>query len=366
MRFQSRLASEDQSGAVFYLVDPYDIISALLETLSYGIFLVLFLLSTALLVQRRNAFLRERETERVKLRSLMFYLVTGVLMFMTITAKWAFWWAEFLPIPGHGPGIVAELPRLKPTAYRLTQVCLKITVMLGDIITIYRLWVLSNGNKTMIVFPIVGLLGFLACAIALAGPASESSTRLIPIIHGKLELLPWDIAATSCTVGITVYVTVMIAWIIMKSRMYLGAKVLEHGVRRALVIMVESAAIYTIWNLLFLIAGLGFQSRIGLSLIHCMPTISGISVMLINVRVGLGWALSQDERVGAHIAANPRRHHPLSGEQRGICISTVVYTEPSSNSQCEVSCAQPGDNLELGDTRSVNSSITTRGKSFSV
>ncbi|KAJ3576702.1 hypothetical protein NP233_g264 [Leucocoprinus birnbaumii] len=302
------LSARVLGASAYYQIDPYDLISILLESLSYGIFLVLFILSTALLFQRRRAFLREEGSEPVKLRSLLFYLVTGVMMFFSITANWAFWWAEVLPIHARGPGVVAHIPRLSTTAYRLEQVFLKITVILGDSITIYRLWILSNGNKTMIIFPVVGLLGFVACAISLSGPANEGLTRLIPIIDGKLKLTPWDIAATACTVSITVYVTVMITWIIAKARLYVGAKALEGGVKQALVLIVESAAIYTLWNLLFFIAGLGFENEIADSLLHCMPAVSGISVMLIN---------SQQRQKERSILIGPKGHsHQDGGSHR--------------------------------------------------
>ena len=74
------------SGLTLYHVDPYDIISMLLETLSYGMFLVLFLVSFVLLLQRRRTFLHDNTTTDRAKRSVSFYLITGVLMFLVITA----------------------------------------------------------------------------------------------------------------------------------------------------------------------------------------------------------------------------------------------------------------------------------------
>jgi len=70
------------AGRTLYHVDPYDIVSMLLETLSYGLFLVLFLVSIMLLLQRRRA---DKSSGRMK-RSVSFYMITGVLMFLVITA----------------------------------------------------------------------------------------------------------------------------------------------------------------------------------------------------------------------------------------------------------------------------------------
>lgn len=68
-----------------YRVDPYQIIGILLETLGYGIFLVLFALSTFLLLRRRGDLLKEKVIEPRGLRSLTFYLIMSALMFCTIT-----------------------------------------------------------------------------------------------------------------------------------------------------------------------------------------------------------------------------------------------------------------------------------------
>jgi len=134
------------AGLALYHVDPYDIVSMLLETLGYGLFLVLFLVSIMLLLQRRRA---DKTSGRMK-RSVSFYLITGVLMFLVITAvrphvffsqckkcmiqKWTFWWAEALPIPAHT--IATQLPRRSRTTYRLKEACIQTTVLLGDAITV--------------------------------------------------------------------------------------------------------------------------------------------------------------------------------------------------------------------------------------
>lgn len=80
------LTSPELVGNKIYQVDPYILISILLETLGYGIFLVLFFLSTILLFRRRRVLLRGRKTNPVTLRSLTLYLVMGILMFSVITA----------------------------------------------------------------------------------------------------------------------------------------------------------------------------------------------------------------------------------------------------------------------------------------
>lgn len=312
------------SGLTLYHVDPYDIISMLLETLSYGMFLVLFLVSFVLLLQRRRTFLHDNTTTDRAKRSVSFYLITGVLMFLVITAKWIFWWAEALPIPDM-IGVAAQLPRRSRTTYRFKEACIQITVLLGDAITIYRLWVLSSENKIMIIFPVVGLFGYLACAIGLSGPANDTTQQPLPIVNGRIGLTGWDVAAVITTTCVTVYIAAMMTWIITRAQSHARTHFLGHRLRQALVILIESAAIYTIWNLAYLIAGLGFHSKIALTFLDCMSEIYGISVMLINVRVGLGWTRNGERAAVSLPGTNKRRE----GTRRG---NHVILVHPVGKS----------------------------------
>ncbi len=82
----NRLLFNCNNTWMFFQVDPYEVIAILLETLIYGVFLVLFTLSTLLLLQRRKALMKDEVPQSKKLRSLTFYLVMSMLMFCTITA----------------------------------------------------------------------------------------------------------------------------------------------------------------------------------------------------------------------------------------------------------------------------------------
>ncbi|KIY49889.1 hypothetical protein FISHEDRAFT_14909, partial [Fistulina hepatica ATCC 64428] len=56
-----------------------------------------------------------------------------------------------------------------------------------------------------------------------------------------------------------------------------------------LAIFIESVVLYTIWSIVF---GSIYwvESSMQIVFLNSMPSIAGISFMLINVRVGLGWA----------------------------------------------------------------------------
>jgi len=71
------------------------------------------------------------------------------------------------------------------------------------------------------------------------------------------------------------------------------------------------------WNLLFFIAGLGFNSQITLCLLNCLPAVYGVSAMLINVRVGLGFARG----AGGSADMSTRSGFPARGR-----VSTIVFS----------------------------------------
>ncbi|KAJ3576703.1 hypothetical protein NP233_g262 [Leucocoprinus birnbaumii] len=294
---------------MYYHVDPYDIIGILLETLIYGTFLVLFVLSTVLLVHRRRLLLKEDAGSAGRAKNLTFYLVMSMMMFCTISAKWLFYWPEVLPIPGGDP---PQIPRLDRTAYRLKEACIQSTVLLGDSIIIYRLWILTNRSRILVSLPLIALLAFIACAISLDGPFNDTTTTPIPIEYGKIFLTRWDVAATAITLSHN-----LLDHPEKRVSRWIG-KEISLLLQQALAVVVESAAISATWNLLFFIAGLGFNSEIALSLLNCLPAVYGVSAMLINVRVGLGFARGAGGRAGTESRSEY--------QTRGGIVSTMIFS----------------------------------------
>lgn len=76
--------------------------------------------------------------------------------------------------------------------------------------------------------------------------------------------------------------------------------------------------LFSTWNLLFFIAGLGFNSQITLCLLNCFPAVYGVSAMLINVRVGLGFARGAGDSAGT----STRSGFPGRGPVSAIVFST--------------------------------------------
>ena len=109
----------------------------------------------------------------------------------------------------------------------------------------------------------------------------------------------------------------------------------------------------SIWNIFFIIIGIGLKSKIALTFLDCIPAVYGISITLIHVRVGLGWARSHDAyRASPSRPAGRRRCLSISHTQRGVYVSTEVYAESSKHSCVQSSVAEELENV------SATSSIT--------
>ena len=103
-------------------------------------------------------------------------------------------------------------------------------------------------------------------------------------------------------------------------------------------ILIESAALYASWTLFFFITYLT-KATVNALANDCFPPVSGIALMLITVRVGLGWAHRSDRSAGGsqHISASsfirsafsrPERHREsLPMHAISLNVSTTVERE---------------------------------------
>ncbi|OBZ73541.1 hypothetical protein A0H81_05882 [Grifola frondosa] len=137
-----------------------------------------------------------------------------------------------------------------------------------------------------------------------------------------------DCVFTLCT---NVYSTVMIAYRVWKAnkaiRRFGGSSLME-----VLAIFVESAALYTSWTIFFF-ASYQSQSNLQFTAVDCWPAMSGIAFMLINVRVGLGWAQRAQDPSTVHSGIGPRTgggghgEHSYSMRPLAVNITRVVDQE---------------------------------------
>ncbi|KAJ7174856.1 hypothetical protein C8R46DRAFT_1215021 [Mycena filopes] len=253
--------------------------------LFYGMYLVLFCMSTYLLVQRRGDGGTTHSPRKNGAIFKSMLLPLSILLFVAITGHWiantyrAF--VSFVTIQSHleAEGFIRDSSR--PSAL-VENSFLTLSFVVGDSMIIYRLWVVWSHSKRVLVIPVVTLTTFAI--------GSAISTSRFVVRSPDIFADPWLKYLASLTLITNLYCTSFIGWKIWsvtRLSMVAGGSKLRHF----LVVVVESAALYAI---LFVIA-FGTRSNFQLILIEAGPELIGLVNALIMTRVGLGWTSEQIE-----------------------------------------------------------------------
>ncbi|KAJ7486664.1 hypothetical protein FB451DRAFT_1227742, partial [Mycena latifolia] len=161
------------------------------------------------------------------------------------------------------------------------------SVLIGDSLIIYRLWIIWERNRYIVIFPIISLVGMLAGSFGILYKVTqwEPSLRGAPFHE---EIKPWMATSFSLSLLTTIYSTTFI--VLRITRATVKAKsASESRLMSFLAILVESAALQMFW-LTFTAITMFATSDAEFIASDTLPAIIGISNLLIHARVGLGWS----------------------------------------------------------------------------
>ncbi|KAF8199351.1 hypothetical protein K438DRAFT_1966558 [Mycena galopus ATCC 62051] len=254
----------------------------------YGLYCVLFFISLYLLVLRKSIHDSSQPTtsHRVHKRTSTifrsFLFTTAILLFVTVTCHWIIVvYRAFLAFGSEG-NADAFYSNNKHITFLLLDIFLTVVTVLGDLPILYRLWIVWSKSKLVVVLPLCSML------LLIAGGAV--STHVIKESNGVFSD-PWLTANTVCTLITNVYCTVLIAWKIWRTtRMSISS---DNKLRNFLTIVVESAAIYAFWVIMFVVL-YEVKSSLQSFAIETGPAVIGIVNALILTRVGLSWTYEPD------------------------------------------------------------------------
>ncbi|KAJ6471763.1 hypothetical protein C8R47DRAFT_1146968 [Mycena vitilis] len=257
-----------------------------LESLFYGIYVILFAISIYLLLTVQSRGMRR---ERSIWRSPI--LCGGAVLFFTVTGHWVLTidrlFLAFVTVgEGANPlGFYGDLSQ----ATQIIQSCfLLASLATVDALFVHRLWAVWAHNRYVMIFPILTLSGLVVSSIGLLYEFSRFGNEDDILVFGN----GWIVADCTCTVLTNIYCTVLIAW-----RLWRVQSILKPAGGRTftslIAIIVESAALSALWAIFF-VATYVVRSNLRF-LIDVTPPIVGSANMLIYVRVGLGWAYGPSE-----------------------------------------------------------------------
>ncbi|OJT13248.1 hypothetical protein TRAPUB_10183 [Trametes pubescens] len=288
---------------------------ACIESLLYGMFFVLAMTSLAVLVGRhtnRTSTFGGRSFTSDRIWTSPLFVATMFLL-ATVTSHWlitvrrvfdAFVYFDAGQDPMEYYLTVEAPTQVIGTAFVVA------TVIVGDIILTYRIWTVWDRRWTLIIFPTLCTLAYTALGVSMVQLfASYSPNESIFMSAARHRVIP----TSALTLATNLYGTGTIAY-----RIWSSNRAMKHShtfggvglrVSEGLVIFIESAAFYTFWTLFFVVS-FSANSLLEQFAFHCIPAATGISFMLIVVRVGLGFHWSQITGVGAGaagLAAHARR-----------------------------------------------------------
>ncbi|KAI0667531.1 hypothetical protein C8Q78DRAFT_386395 [Trametes maxima] len=275
-----------------------NIAEACIESVLFGIFFVLAMTSLAVLVGRnsnRSSSVSARSCLSERIWTSPLFIATIILL-MSVTSHWLISvrriFDAFVDYAGGQAPMEYYLTVEAPTQVVATAFVVA-SVIVGDIILTYRIWVVWDRRLPMIVFPTLCTMAYAAMGISvvqLFATYAPGETIFTEAARRRIVVLTSGMRRTN------VYGTGSIAY-----RIWASNRAMKHGhaftgvgltVSEALVIFIESAAFYTFWTLFFVVA-YAANSLLEAFAFHCIPAATGISFMLIVVRVGLGFHWSQ-------------------------------------------------------------------------
>ncbi|KAI0820900.1 hypothetical protein BC628DRAFT_1329406 [Trametes gibbosa] len=294
---------------------------ACIESLLYGMFFVLAMTSLAVLVGRhtkRSSSYSGRtgcRSDRIWTSPLF---VATMLLLATVTSHWLITvrrvFDAFLYYDGGRAPMAYYLTVEAPTQVIGTAFVVA-SVIVGDIILTYRIWTIWDRRWTLIIFPTLCTLAYTALGFSMVQLfASYAPMESIFMTAARRRV----ITTSALTLATNLYGTgVRRPYCLgMLCRMWLSpANELTPPMQEALVIFIESAAFYTFWTLFFVVS-FSANSLLEQFAFHCIPAATGISFMLIVVRVGLGFHWSQITALSAGPAGTGLMHHGSAHSRR--------------------------------------------------
>ncbi|KAF7360963.1 hypothetical protein MSAN_01126400 [Mycena sanguinolenta] len=258
--------------------------TSILESFLYGLTVLLFISTVYFLSTRRTL---ARQTAKYHLASVVFLGLAS--LFLTVTAHWSIVvYQTFFAFIHLGDAAIAFYRDLAQPSQVAKLLCFFVAVTLGDALVTYRVWIIWQRKKKVVIFPIVTLVLFAVSFVGLIKLATDSVSDPHEE-NATLDILtlPWEAAGSTLSLLANLYSTGLIAFRFWKVTKVASPS--KSSLKWFLSILIESAALQTVWSLICIVTALQ-QSPAVFIAVDNFPAIIAISNTLIHARVGLGWA----------------------------------------------------------------------------
>ncbi|KZT04920.1 uncharacterized protein LAESUDRAFT_702874 [Laetiporus sulphureus 93-53] len=266
------------------------LVSVCLNSFLYGVFLVLCIASLWLFLRYERSKSGGRSSISLRRYSISLSptFIACVCLLLSVTMYWvliAYQLFQAFVLYDGGRAPTEFYADFSQTTAIVQNCVLVFTIIVGDAILVYRLWVIWVGNMLVMMVPALSLLGLIVSGIAGTYLMSTMSLEDQSLV---LRVDCWVTGNCVFTLCTNVYCTSLISWKIWRTDAF-SNRVSGASRRKALAILVESAAIYTCWTIFYFVT-IEVHSNLEYLVNNLTCPIVGIAFMLINVRVGLGWS----------------------------------------------------------------------------
>ncbi|KAI0725166.1 hypothetical protein C8Q72DRAFT_760139, partial [Fomitopsis betulina] len=271
---------------------PINLATICMESFLYGLFFILYGTSTYVLVrqgQRKMAAEGQQSRMNSVYKAPMF--LAAHLIFLTVTGHWILTvyrlFEAFVNYRG-GTQALFYYASIAFTSEVVRIALLVSTVLVSDAMIIYRLYIIWGYNKLVIIPPVLTWCGLMGISVGVCWQFSQyklgDTVYRGPFGH-------WITADGLTTLITNVYCSACISYRVFRARREARRypSLASPNLLSALAILVESAALHTAWNAVFL-ASFQRANPFQFTAIDLWSPIAGIAFMLINLRVALGWA----------------------------------------------------------------------------
>ncbi|TFK27496.1 hypothetical protein FA15DRAFT_701894 [Coprinopsis marcescibilis] len=255
-------------------------LSAAVEGVFCGIFLVMALVTIYLLAFRQEPVYRR--TNRLRRQFLKASVLGTVALLLLVPAHWIVTMARATIILSDS-SLTKRSDRILPISLVGMALAL-VTTVVTDAILMWRLWIVSSRSWLALVPPAISWIIFGALSTVAAVLFFWEVKERAP--ERRISTNMTTICAAGSAMFTNFYCAAAIAYYL--SRILRNSFSVDTSKWKfLLVIVVESAAIWSAWCL-FIFFSFQFRSPLFEVALHAFPAIAGIACILINVRVGLG------------------------------------------------------------------------------
>jgi len=283
---------------------------ALLSNIAYGVELTLFLICFSILVQRADwRFSSVKESVLLVFVTVIFILGSLLMGSNAKFTQLAF--IENRNFPG-GPSAYEQAMFWIPVD-ELGNVALVIGNWLMDLLLVWRCMVIYSASRPAFLLVVMSV----PCALLIASFILGILFLIQTSASSPFGAVDYTLAYGCMTLGLNVVVTILIVGRLLlhrrRVRRTLGPQHISHYTNAA-AILVESASIFTVYVLIFLVT-FAIGSPLAQAFVQALSQVQSVASLLITFRVvtGRGWTQSTGTQGSMHPGPSPIRLKVLSG-----------------------------------------------------